>query len=713
MRPAIVCVDDDGPLLRSLREQLLRGLGQDADIELASGGEEALQLLDELAAEGVPVPLIISDHIMPGLRGADLLAQVHQRHPAMLKVLLTGEADVDAVSRAVNDASLYRVLAKPWHEEDLILTVKEALRRAGQEQQLAQRSAELAGSNLRLAQSLKLLQATMDATRDGLLVLGGDGLPMQVNRQFLDLWSVPAALADGPPGRALLEHLHAQLREPASLKLDPRDALAEAAILMRNDEREIEVSGREFRLQGVRAGMVYCFRDVTERERGARLIRHQALHDGLSGLPNRSHFSAALDAAITDARADERGVAVLFVDLDHFKRVNDTLGHDAGDALIKSVAVRLSHCLREDDLVARWGGDEFTILLRRMHSPAEATVLADRVLRALDEPFWLTGMSLQMSASVGVASFPSDGDDGAALLRRADLALYRAKDEGRNAFRVFHRSSFGETAPGSDLSLEADLRRAIEHAELELHYQPQIDTRSGLVTGVEALARWNHAERGWIGPAEFIPMAERSRHMVALGEWILRAACRQAALWREQGLGEWPVAVNLSPTQFDRGDLEAAVASALAAAGLPPHLLELEVTESVALRHMGITARKLAALRAGGVRIALDDFGTGYASLAYLKHLPCDKLKIDRSFISAVNDDPKDAAIVRGLLALTEGLGLHIVAEGVESRPVAQALQSLGCWTMQGYLFCRPMPASALTPRLRELAPRLREPAVI
>ncbi len=699
--PTIVCVDDDMPMLRSLREQLLRGLEHGCDIELASGGEEALQLLADLAAEGVPVPLLISDHIMPGMRGAELLIRVHQRYPQMLTILLTGQADVDAVSHALNQANLYRLITKPWHEGDLIRTVKEALRRVDQDQQLAQRSAALAASSERLEHSLQLLQTTMDATLDGLLVLGVDGMPVQINRQLVELWALPESLVLAQAGPALLDHLRSQVLDSATLLLDPQDGPGAPTVLELKDGRAFEYLGRAHVMHGQRVGMVYSFRDVTDRERSAKLIRHQALHDNLSGLPNRLQFGEALDRAVAHARSTSGGLAVLFVDLDHFKRVNDTLGHDFGDRLLKRTAERLSACLRDGDLIARWGGDEFTVLAPKIRSADEAKALARRILEALEEPFVLDQMSLQISASVGVASYPADGEDGQALLRRADMALYRAKQEGRNGFQCFRHSTFDDIGSDDCLALETSLRHAIEAGELLLHYQPQVDTRTGLITGIEALARWNHPKHGWIGPSVFIPMAERSGMIVALGEWVLHTACRQAVEWRDQGLGDICVAVNLSAVQFDRSDLEAVVMRELSRSGLAPESLELEVTEAVALRHIDSTASTLAALRQFGVRIALDDFGTGYASMTYLKHLPCDKLKIDRSFIDGLERGSKDAAIIRALVALADGLGLSIVAEGVETKQVAEVLQHLGCWTMQGYLLSRPVGAHELTALLR------------
>lgn len=416
MNPTIVCVDDDADVLASLSEQLRRGLGRAVQVETACSGAEALELLDELADERADVPLLISDQSMPSMRGSELLWRAHDRYPAMLKILLTGQLDADAVGLAVNRANLYRVLAKPWQQDDLLLTVNEALRRVEQERALAERGAAL-------ERSMALLNATLDATHDGILVLDAQLRPSLINRRMADLWSIPAGVGAEPPA-ALLEHLRAQLAAPEAFALEP----AQPIVLELRDGRAIEVSCRPRRLGSEDIGSVYSFRDVTERQRHSAELLHHARHDGLTGLPNRKSFDHELALAL--ATADR--LAVLFVDLDDFKRVNDTLGHACGDELLGVAARRLARALRERDLLARWGGDEFVVLLREVHGGDEAIAIARRLHAALAGRVDIAGHALQLRASVGVAVYPDDGADAAALLGRADAELYRVKSGSRN-----------------------------------------------------------------------------------------------------------------------------------------------------------------------------------------------------------------------------------------------------------------------------------------
>lgn len=696
-RPTIVCVDDDRLVLRSLREQLQRGVGAICDIELAESAEEALQLLQELVGEGTDVPLLVSDQILPGMHGSQFLAHAHKAYPDMLKILLSGQIDAAAVSMAVNEAGLYRVLGKPWREDELVFTVREALRQKEQDRALQAHTTQLQASHRELEQSIQLLHATMDATLDGLLVINRQGDVTQVNRQFLELWAVPDGVPVFGPAAGLIEHMRRQLVEPGALALagDHGDGVAGLELV---NGKAFEYLCRPHAIDGLRVGTVCSFRDISERQRSLKLIRHQAFHDPLTGLANRNRFDAALAAAIGDAKSTGRRLAVLFLDLDRFKRINDTLGHVAGDELLCTVARRLCRRVREGDLVSRWGGDEFVILLPDIEAGDDGTGPAARILEALAPPLQLSDTAIHVSASVGCAVFPDDGEDALTLMKHADLALYKVKEDGRNGVKNFRHVGTAEALP--PLSLEIDLHRAFERGELEIQYQPQIDTRCGKVTHVEALARWQHPALGWVSPERFIPLIEEMGLIVPFGEWVLNTACKQAAAWHAAGHADVSVSVNVSALQIERSDLFGTVRSALAKSGMAASRLELEITEATALRNPERTAEILCRIRNDGVEIAVDDFGTGYASLSYLKQLPCQTLKIDRSFIIGLDRDPTDAAIIGAVVHLAEQMGLRLVAEGVETEQIKARLQHMRCWSMQGHLFSAALTAQAMAERL-------------
>jgi len=427
--------------------------------------------------------------------------------------------------------------------------------------------------------------------------------------------------------------------------------------------------------------------DVTEQRRAEARITHMAHHDALTGLPNRALFTTRLAEAIAEQARTGAGAALLCLDLDKFKLVNDSLGHPAGDALLRTVADRITACLRGEDLVARLGGDEFAVLLR---NPDAATVsaVAGRIIEALSRPVRLGDRECQVGVSVGIARLPEHGTDSDTLLRHADLALYRAKADGGSVAHCFEAAM--DSWDRSRRRREADLHEAFARGDLTLAYQPVVGVRSREIVGFEALLRWHHPVEGAIPPSEFVPLAEDTGLIVPIGAWVLRQACAEASLWADPVR----VAVNLSPVQFRDPGLVATVREALALSGLAPHRLELEVTESVLLAASEANVATLHALRDLGVRIAMDDFGTGYCSLSYLQKFPFDKIKIDRSFVSRLGENPHSTAIVRAVIGLGASLGIVTVAEGVETEAQFAHLRADGCGEVQGYLFGRPSPAA-------------------
>lgn len=434
--------------------------------------------------------------------------------------------------------------------------------------------------------------------------------------------------------------------------------------------------------------------DVTTRKQNEHLLQYLATHDQLTGLPNRNLLSEHIQLALSRGTRAGHGVGVLFVDLDRFKYVNDTLGHDAGDRLLKSVTERFRANVRAADMVARLGGDEFVVLMDELHDVQEAATLARKLLSMLREPFTVDGHDLYVTASIGVAVAPGDGLDPAALLKHADIAMYCAKAQGKNDFQFF--SAEATAASFEHLMLENALRKAVERNEFVLHFQPIVDLLTGRTEAVETLVRWQHPDLGLVSPAKFIPLAEETGLIVPIGAWVLEEACRQIGKLGERGIHDLRVAVNLSPRQFRERDLAQTVERALKRSGLDPRRLGLEVTESSMMENPESAAQTLARFREMGVKVSIDDFGTGYSSLSFVRRFPIDTLKVDQSFIRDIVEDEDDASITRAIIAMGRSLRLDIVAEGVESASQLAILRAEGCHKAQGYYFSRPVPVNAL-----------------
>jgi diguanylate cyclase (GGDEF)-like protein len=459
--------------------------------------------------------------------------------------------------------------------------------------------------------------------------------------------------------------------------------------------------------QPIRRGLhdVLCvvMRDVSERKRVEQRIRHQAYHDGLTQLPNRALFNDRLSVALAQTRRTAEKIGVLLLDLDHFKTINDTMGHDLGDELLVQVSERLRRCVRDGDTIARLGGDEFVVLLPRLDSAPHAGTVAERILNALRAPFSLGGREVHISSSIGVAVHPEDGNDASTLFRNADLAMYHAKQQGRNAW-MLHDASMNDQAADL-LELKTELLYAMRNDEFFLELQPQVDGVAGALVGFEALVRWRSPKRGIVPPGRFIPVAEETGLIVAVGEWVLRAACKQVRDWLDAGLPAVRIAVNFSARQFLERDLVERVERALQETGCPPHLLEVEVTESIAMKNADRSVAALNAFRSMGMAVALDDFGTGYSSLAYLRQFPLDRLKMDRAFIKDVADTDNSRTMVDSIISLAHSLSLEVCAEGVETPEQLALLRSLGCDLLQGFGLARPMPSADATALLRAEGP--------
>ena len=459
-----------------------------------------------------------------------------------------------------------------------------------------------------------------------------------------------------------------------------------------------------FNPDGGRRGLVLVGRDITERKLAAARIQHLAHHDSLTELPNRVLFQERLRHALAQAKRSGWRLALMFLDLDRFKDINDTLGHHVGDLLLKAVAKRLKRCLRETDTVARLGGDEFAVILTNLDDAEGAGRVADTIIASISDPFGLEDHEVTTSTSIGITMYPGDADDADQLLKNADLAMFRSKAEGRNNYHFYVAEMDAEVQARK--VVERDMRLALGTDQLELHYQPLVELESGRIIGCEALLRWRHPTRGWVAPGDFIPIIERTDLIAPLGRWILHRACLQGRDWLKDGLEPMKIAVNLSPAQFKQSQsLIGMVGDILAQTGMAPDMLQLEITEGIAMQNVDATIEVLQGLRAMGVVISIDDFGTGYSSLNYLKRFPVDKLKIDRSFVVDIGHHPDNAAVVKAIVDLGHSLGTRVNVEGVETREQLDFLLSHRVDEAQGYYFSRAVPGDEFARLVRERSP--------
>lgn len=547
-------------------------------------------------------------------------------------------------------------------------------------------------------------QALLDSLPDVAWLNSKDDQLIAVNEMFARMSGWPKDQIIGRSGRGawpreLAEHLY-QL-EDSALK-SGRPARLDARVRFADDvERYTEIiCTPALDASGKVIGSAGVVRDITERKAAEDLIRYLAEHDYLTTLPNRASLNEYLTHAILTAGDKRVLVAVLFVDLDHFKNINDTLGHEIGDQILKTLAERLRSVVHETDMVSRQGGDEFVVMLVDCENTTEIAHVAERVLAAVAQPCEVAGHELAVTASIGISICPQDGTDISALLRNADVAMYHAKSQGRNNFQFFEHDMNARVF--ERLTTENNLRKALKRKEFVLHFQPQVTLATGKATGAEALIRWRLPDGNLVSPARFIPVSEESRLIVPIGEWVLFEACRQNKAWQAAGLPPIVVHVNLSAVQFQQADIVDTVARALAMTGLEPQWLGLEITESVMMHNLDQVLEKLNQLKLLGVSLSIDDFGTGYSSLSYLKRFPIDKIKIDQSFVRDIMTDADDAAITRAIISLAGNLHHHVVAEGVETQEQLEFLRQYGCEEIQGDYFSKPVPAVDLAAYLRK-----------
>jgi len=636
--------------------------------------------------------MVLSDYAMPGFDGLSALKLLRELRPEVPFIFVSGtigeETAIQSLRSGANDYILKSNLSR------LPTAVKRALRDAAEGAQ-----------RLETEEALRLRDRAVEASVNPVLIVSATDPAMPivyVNHAFEQVTGYSRDEMLGQNCRLLQG---TDRNQPELEKI--RRAIAEqkdGRALLRNYRKDGSLFWNMLYVTPVRdprSNQVTHFvgvqHDITEIKRYQEELEHQANHDALTGLANRNLLRDRLEQGLRVAHRYGRACTVAFIDLDNFKLINDSLGHDIGDQVLKIVGERLAACIREGDTVARLGGDEFVLLVTEHGRDSGRLRVAQRVIVAISQPFAIEQREFKVTCSIGIASFPQDGTDADTLLRNADTAMYRAKDLGRNTFQLY--SSEMNANLDERLTLETDLWNALERNEFALYYQPKIDLSTRQIVGLEALLRWHHPTKGTILPERFIPIAEESSLIVEIGNWAIREACSQNRDWQNAGCREMPIAVNVSGRQLHNG-LAAVVRAALVSADLSPHCLEIELTESAVMSNTEAAIEALSLLREMGVRISLDDFGTGYSSLSYLKRLPVTGLKIDQSFVRDLASDPDDAAIVRAIIVVAQELTLDVTAEGVETAEQVEFLENHGCGRAQGYYFARPLPADEMRSKL-------------
>lgn len=676
----ILVVEDQNIIAMDLRFRLV-SLGYEVPAVVATG-EDAIRVFRDIEPDLVLMDIRLKG-AMDGIQAAAQI-RVHSDRPI---IYLTAHSDDQTLQRArVTEPHGY--LLKPFEDRELHLTIEIALYKFQMER--------------KLRESQRWLTAVLDGIGEAVIATDLHGVVQLVNpvaarligstaedtvgRQITEVFSLIDADSRDPLPNPLLQTL--EQRQPVGVP--------ERALLVSTDGHEIPIDDSASLIHDAAdqvAGAVLVFRDITDQLRAEQQIRHLAYHDALTGLPNRALFQILAGRALTDMQRNERGGGVLLLDLDRFKTVNDSLGHATGDQLLRAVAARLRETLGNEAVVARVGGDEFTVLLDDRVAPRTAAAAAESILTALAEPIQVNGQEFYAGASIGISLCPSDGHDAATLLRNADAAVTRVKDRGRNGY-AFYQVEMNADALNR-LALESGLRQALKRDEFMLHYQPKVEIPSGRLLGVEALVRWQHPTLGMVAPGQFLGVAEETGLILPLGTWVLRTACRQAKAWRDSGLDDLRVAVNLSNRQFRHPDLIALVASVLAETSLPAQALELELTETIIMQDRSDSTAKIQALKKMGVRLSIDDFGTGYSSLEYLKLFQVDELKIDRAFVRHAHTNKDDEAIIQAIVTLAHSLSMTVTAEGVETPEQLACMEACRCDDGQGFLFGYPMAPEA------------------
>lgn len=666
---SVLFVEDDADVREQLSQFLKRRVGT---LYVAENGQEGLELWRRHKPE-----VVVTDIMMPVMDGLKMAELIRQENHSVPIIVTSAFNDAKFLLKAI-DLGIDKYVIKPVNTALLL--------------QAIQKGAWMARAEM----EMQLASTVFDASSDAIMITDTRNLIIAVNAAFCEITGYreeeaigrnPTILSSGKHDEDFYRDMWQQLAETGRWS---------GEIWNRRKSGEIYVEWLTLNTvknhRGETSHYVAIFADITEHKQAEEHVRHLAHYDALTDLPNRTLFSDRLGQALIQAQRNHGRAAVMFLDLDRFKVINDTLGHSIGDLLLQAVAARLTGCVREGDTVSRLGGDEFVILLPELRDAEDAYVVAQKLLAAAALPFELRGHELHISASIGISFYPDDGAGAEALMKNADAAMYRAKEMGRNNYQYYHADMNARSF--ERLAMETSMRRALEQEQFELYYQPRYEMPGGRIVGVEALIRWHHPDLGLVLPAQFIPLAEETGLILPIGEWVLRTAATQGKAWRQAGLPPLFVAVNVSDRQFRQAGFAGKVGQILQDTGFDPRWLELELTETTLMDHAEENIEALSKLKAMGMRIAIDDFGTGYSSLGYLKRLPVDILKIDCSFVNDMTVSPDDAAIVEAIIAMARSLGLRVVAEGVETAEQSKFLQARKCGEMQGNHFSRPLPAA-------------------
>jgi len=688
----ILIVDDEKLHQHSLMELMTQ---HGYEVDSANNGAEAIAKL-----KTDNISLILLDLNMGGSNGEEVMHFITEEKINTTIIVVSGETSFEAAENAIKHGA-YDFIRKPYSIDNLLNSVNNAVKKRQLEDDNIKMQAQL-------RESEKLHRYIVNKSPDIVYILDSQGRFTFINKRVETLLGYKMK---DVIGRHYTDLIHEDDLDKAQFKFNERRTGKRASInieLKLKCKNNDQVRNFDNRLLPIEINSVGVYksqdkntdrkfvgtygiaRDITDRIEAEEIIRFQAYHDMLTRLPNRTLLKDRLHQAIAHAKRNKNSLSVMFLDLDRFKVINDTLGHMIGDKLLQAVAMRLRHCLREGDTLARIGGDEFTLLLPAVNNKNDAEIIASKIIKSLKMPFKIDQHELFVSTSIGISQYPEDGQTMESLIKHADIAMYSVKGKGKNGYEFYHLDMLDVYS--KHLSLENDLRRAMDDNQFKIYYQPQINIETNEVVAMEALIRWQHPERGLISPCEFIELAEETHLIKEIGDWVLENACAELKRWRAMGLSNVRIAVNVSSIQLEQDDFVEKVLDILNRNDIPGDHLEIEITENTLMHDTDDGIQKLTELSNNEIKIAIDDFGTGYSSLNYLKRLPIDTLKIDQSFVRDMSNSEEDSSIIKAIIAMAKGLNLNIISEGVETEAQLEQLKAWRCKNMQGFLFGRPMP---------------------